>query len=198
MITNFNALSLESSTSLEMMLDWSHSYSTLVQAPKDLLQKLLAGAACPAQPASQCTIMFTLPAPCCVPALLASCAQACTHTFAALGPHQCAGSIRAHVQTTATHTTRCKCVRSSCRRPRKARSPPRSRTRRSRSCTARRTSSGAQSLRGTQQGGCGWHRGTATRRSRGCAAASACRRCRCAGWRAQRCEGVLMLHTLDG
>ena len=41
MITNFNALSCESSSALEMLLDWFHSYTSVAAQPALLLDRLV-------------------------------------------------------------------------------------------------------------------------------------------------------------
>lgn len=43
MITNFNAISCETSSALEMMLDWCHSFSNVSLQPKAVLKQLLEG-----------------------------------------------------------------------------------------------------------------------------------------------------------
>jgi hypothetical protein len=45
MITNFNALSHESATALEMTLDWLYSFDKVAKRPASLLAQLLEGAA---------------------------------------------------------------------------------------------------------------------------------------------------------
>jgi hypothetical protein len=45
MITNFNVLSLESASALELQLDWSHAFARVASRPAALLATLLGGAA---------------------------------------------------------------------------------------------------------------------------------------------------------
>jgi hypothetical protein len=43
MITNFNAISCETSSALEMLLDWCHSFTKVSLQPKAVLKQLLEG-----------------------------------------------------------------------------------------------------------------------------------------------------------